>query len=89
MASKCSQLLRVAAIRNAFVPPARFAAKKSNDQLTPEEKIKCLQYRFQRDDGLPVWLKGGPNDKYLYQATLGLCALGLLMNFHLYFGYIL
>lgn len=42
------------------------------------ENIRRKQELFQRDNDLPVFLKGGPADVILYRLTLLLCALGLV-----------
>ncbi|XP_045483370.1 cytochrome c oxidase subunit 7A, mitochondrial [Harmonia axyridis] len=39
------------------------------------KRLKDNQKKFQVDDGLPVWLKGGLRDKILFQITL----IGLLV----------
>ncbi|XP_044744551.1 uncharacterized protein LOC123306564 [Coccinella septempunctata] len=39
------------------------------------KRLKDNQKKFQVDDGLPVWLKGGFKDKLLFQITI----IGLLV----------
>lgn len=41
--------------------------------------LKMNQSRFQVEDGLPVFLKNGSFDYFLYNITLGGCVLGLLL----------
>ncbi|CAH2076257.1 unnamed protein product, partial [Iphiclides podalirius] len=41
------------------------------------EKIKKQQELFQKENDIPVFLKGGPFDTILYRFTLTLCVLGL------------
>nr|CAD7444989.1 unnamed protein product [Timema bartmani] len=45
-------------------------------------RIKRKQEKFQQDDGVPVYLKGGILDKFLYQATMGLSVIGLGLVLH-------
>lgn len=40
-----------------------------NPDLT---KLKIKQAKFQVDDGVPIFLKGGPSDKVLYYIAWGL-----------------
>ncbi|GLV43349.1 Cytochrome c oxidase subunit 7A [Carabus blaptoides fortunei] len=40
------------------------------------QSLKAKQAKFQCDDGLPVFLKGGVMDKILYQTTVVLCFVG-------------
>ncbi|XP_049784447.1 cytochrome c oxidase subunit 7A, mitochondrial-like [Schistocerca cancellata] len=49
------------------------------------KKLKAKQEKFQVNDGLPVFLKGGIVDKVLYHTTVGLCAVGLGMTFKFYY----
>ncbi|KAF5280074.1 hypothetical protein FQA39_LY18158 [Lamprigera yunnana] len=44
------------------------------------KKVKELQKKFQEDNGIPVYLKGGRFDRVLYQATLVLLAITLGMS---------
>ena len=44
--------------------------------------IFCI---LQQDNGIPVHLKGGPADQYLYITTLALCAIGVFECFRLYY----
>lgn len=44
--------------------------------------FKMKQQKFQKDDGLPVFLKAGMRDKVLYFTTLGLAGAGLVGSFH-------
>jgi hypothetical protein len=37
---------------------------------------------LQKDDGVPVHIKGGPVDKFLFGITLALCAVGTIASFH-------
>ncbi|KAG5670087.1 hypothetical protein PVAND_000371 [Polypedilum vanderplanki] len=40
-------------------------------------RLKKIQEHFQKNDGLPVHLKGGPLDKVLYGITVVACIYGL------------
>ncbi|XP_013183070.1 cytochrome c oxidase subunit 7A2, mitochondrial [Amyelois transitella] len=42
------------------------------------ESIRKQQAQFQKDDDVPVFLKGGPLDGILYRLTMALCVVGLL-----------
>nr|CAD7401970.1 unnamed protein product [Timema poppensis] len=46
------------------------------------KRLKAKQEKFQENNDLPVWLKGGPMDKVLYQLTCLLCVVGLGMTGH-------
>ncbi|XP_067009831.1 cytochrome c oxidase subunit 7A2, mitochondrial [Anabrus simplex] len=46
-------------------------------------KLREKMERFQRNDGVLVHLKGGPVDKILYGATLGLTVVAIGMCLHL------
>lgn len=48
-------------------------------------KLRMKQERFQKDDGLPIHLKGGITDKILLYSTYGLCLVGLGMSFKLFY----
>ncbi|TXL65608.1 hypothetical protein D9O29_24295, partial [Pantoea vagans] len=39
-------------------------------------RVPEKQKLFQEDNGLPVYLKGGPSDFLMYRATMTLTALG-------------
>uniref|UniRef100_A0A131XJ44 Putative cytochrome c oxidase subunit viia 2 n=1 Tax=Hyalomma excavatum TaxID=257692 RepID=A0A131XJ44_9ACAR len=45
-------------------------------------QIKELQKQFSKDDGVPVYLKGGPLDRVLYHGTLALTVATLCMCFY-------
>ncbi|KAI8422406.1 hypothetical protein MSG28_006252 [Choristoneura fumiferana] len=42
------------------------------------ENIRTQQAQFQKDNDLPVFLKGGPLDGILYRLTVALCMLGIV-----------
>ncbi|XP_045447402.1 uncharacterized protein LOC123655690 [Melitaea cinxia] len=42
------------------------------------ETIKKRQELFQKDNDLPIFLKGGPFDSILYRFTMLLCVVGLI-----------
>ncbi|KAH8381641.1 hypothetical protein KR093_010241 [Drosophila rubida] len=52
-------------------------------------KMAKLQKQYQVDNGLPVFLKGGPLDNILYRGTVGLSILGLVGDLWLFAGYII
>lgn len=49
--------------------------------------FKMKQQRFQKDDDLPVFLKGGALDRFLYKTTLGFAGLGLIGSFGFIINY--
>ncbi|XP_072938587.1 uncharacterized protein [Epargyreus clarus] len=46
------------------------------------ETIRKRQELFQKDNNLPVFLKGGPFDGVLYRLTMALCILGVMGVVH-------
>uniref|UniRef100_L7M5D1 Putative cytochrome c oxidase subunit viia 2 n=1 Tax=Rhipicephalus pulchellus TaxID=72859 RepID=L7M5D1_RHIPC len=72
----------------ALTTVARRAPQLTTTAVAPARKyrtlaqIKELQKQFSKDDGVPVYLKGGPMDKVLYQFTLGLTCFTLGMCFY-------
>ncbi|CAG9785505.1 unnamed protein product [Diatraea saccharalis] len=42
------------------------------------ESIRKQQEQFQKEDDVPVFLKGGPMDGILYRLTMALCIVGLI-----------
>ncbi|KAH8276806.1 hypothetical protein KR026_001065, partial [Drosophila bipectinata] len=63
------------------------ASKRRPGKIPP--KMEKLRKRFQEDNELPVFLKGGGMDKLLYRLTWVLCFIGLAGDLVLWFGYIL
>ncbi|XP_077530390.1 cytochrome c oxidase subunit 7A2, mitochondrial-like [Haemaphysalis longicornis] len=63
-------------------------APQLNAGATPARKfrtlaqIKELQKQFTAEDGVPVYLKGGAMDSFLYHTTLGLSAVGVCYAFY-------
>ncbi|CAH0581220.1 unnamed protein product [Chrysodeixis includens] len=51
------------------------------------EKIRQRQALFQKEDDVPVFLKGGPFDGILYRFTLALCIIGLAGVGHTIFSH--
>ncbi|XP_053698298.1 cytochrome c oxidase subunit 7A, mitochondrial [Sabethes cyaneus] len=41
------------------------------------KRLKAIQAKFQKPDGKPVFLKGGPMDSALYYTTVVLCFAGI------------
>lgn len=72
----------------ALTTVARRAPQLTTTAVAPARKyrtlaqIKELQKQFSKDDGVPVYLKGGPMDKIMYQFTLGLTCVTLGMCFY-------
>ncbi|XP_063621753.1 cytochrome c oxidase subunit 7A, mitochondrial-like [Cydia splendana] len=42
------------------------------------ENIRSQQAQFQKENDVPVFLKGGPLDAVLYRLTVALCLLGIV-----------
>lgn len=53
------------------------AAGSENEIPVGYKLLKETQAKFQLKDGLPIWLKGGPNDRMMYLSTVGLALVGL------------
>ncbi|KAI5638832.1 cytochrome c oxidase subunit 7A-related protein, mitochondrial-like [Phthorimaea operculella] len=51
------------------------------------ETIRKRQQQFQKEDDVPVFLKGGPMDAILYRLTMALCLLGLAGVVHTIYGH--
>ncbi|KAJ0175647.1 hypothetical protein K1T71_008806 [Dendrolimus kikuchii] len=51
------------------------------------ESIRKQQELFQKDNDLPVFLKGGPMDSLLYRVTMALCIVGLVGIAHTIYGH--
>ncbi|XP_016959805.1 cytochrome c oxidase subunit 7A1, mitochondrial [Drosophila biarmipes] len=66
---------------------AAAAAKTAPGKLPP--KMAKLRQRFQADNDLPIFLKGGSMDNILYRLTWVLCFLGLAGDLWLWAGYII
>ncbi|XP_037524980.1 cytochrome c oxidase subunit 7A1, mitochondrial [Rhipicephalus sanguineus] len=72
----------------AVTTVARRAPQLTTTAVAPARKyrtlaqIKELQKQFSKDDGVPVYLKGGPFDQVLYRFTLGLTVVSLSMCFY-------
>ncbi|XP_069672645.1 cytochrome c oxidase subunit 7A, mitochondrial-like [Periplaneta americana] len=58
----------------------------STDVSRPYKKLALKQKRFQVDDGVPIFLKGGVFDKILYQITVVLCWVGIILSIKLFFN---
>lgn len=67
----------------------RFSTKNNGSYGEVDEGYKLFklkQQHFQKPDGKPIFLKGGPMDKVLFLSTLGLCGFGLLSAFSFIIG---
>uniref|UniRef100_A0A1Q3FTM6 Putative cytochrome c oxidase subunit viia n=1 Tax=Culex tarsalis TaxID=7177 RepID=A0A1Q3FTM6_CULTA len=53
------------------------AANPAGEIPAGYKMLKETQAKFQLKDELPVWLKGGPNDRIMYLSTVGLALAGL------------
>jgi hypothetical protein len=75
-------------VRKYAINPIPEAPKKKDEEDDEDaedfKKFKMKQQHFQKEDGLPVHLKGGKFDKFLYYTTLTLAGFGLVN----YFGFI-
>uniref|UniRef100_A0A1B0DMS6 Uncharacterized protein n=1 Tax=Phlebotomus papatasi TaxID=29031 RepID=A0A1B0DMS6_PHLPP len=62
------------------------APAPTEDHREEFRKFKETQAKFQKDDGLPVFLKAGMRDRALYLSTLALAVLGVAMQFKFYYS---
>ncbi|EAT40535.1 AAEL007752-PA [Aedes aegypti] len=53
-------------------------AASSGEVAEGYKQLKHIQAKFQKPDGKPVHLKGGPVDQVLFMTTSVLCVVGLL-----------
>ena len=61
----------------------KFSASKVKANMEHDDcfkEFKRQQQLYQKNDGLPVFLKRGKSDKILYFATLGLSVVGLIYS---------
>ncbi|XP_062546139.1 cytochrome c oxidase subunit 7A, mitochondrial [Armigeres subalbatus] len=56
---------------------SRSSVASSGEVAEGYKQLKHVQAKFQKPDGKPVFLKGGPVDKVLYYTTMGLCLVGI------------
>jgi hypothetical protein len=57
-------------------------------EITEELRtLKLKQQKFQKNDGLPVFLKGEAFDKILFVTTMGLAGLGVVSSFGFIYVY--
>lgn len=75
--------------RRFCMDPFKSTAKTSVEKEAAEDfrEFKMKQQKFQKDDGLPIFLKAGLRDQVLYYSTLGLAGLGLIGSFTYIIGY--
>ncbi|XP_044732973.1 cytochrome c oxidase subunit 7A-related protein, mitochondrial-like isoform X1 [Chrysoperla carnea] len=67
------------------VPEKRaMSSAQGGTSTVPAGLLKKME-QFQRKDGLPVFLKGGPVDKVLFGLTMSLCAVGVALSFKVYY----
>lgn len=50
--------------------------RQSSTTTRPKEKLRAKYEKFQKDDGVPIYLKGGLPDRLLFGFTLVLVAIG-------------
>jgi len=59
----------------------------SGGQYSPMSKQMLENYaKFQKDDGVPVHLKGGTRDKIFYYSTIALCGYGVFEMFRNFYN---
>uniref|UniRef100_A0A182W412 Cytochrome c oxidase subunit viia n=1 Tax=Anopheles minimus TaxID=112268 RepID=A0A182W412_9DIPT len=56
---------------------SRTATASSGEVAEGYKQLKHIQEKFQKPDGKPVFLKGGPMDNALFSVTMALSLLGL------------
>jgi len=76
---------RALALRS-LLPRAR-ANFSTTTRSQVQNKVKENQVHFQRDDGLPIHLKGGLFDKFSYTAAMTLTAFGTVWGCYELFAY--
>jgi hypothetical protein len=69
-----------------FLLRRKFIAHREDVEAEKEfseccKKLKLEQLKFQKNDSVPVFLKGGAFDKILFLTTMGLSGLGLIGTF--------
>ncbi|KXJ71922.1 cytochrome c oxidase subunit 7A, mitochondrial [Aedes albopictus] len=57
---------------------SRTSAASSGEVAEGYKQLKHIQAKFQKPDGKPVHLKGGPVDQVLFGTTIVLSLVGLL-----------
>lgn len=67
--------------RRVFDASSQSQKEIENGNAEGFKKMKANQLKFQQDDNLPIFLKGGPFDKFLFLSTLALAGLGLVGTF--------
>ncbi|KAF2901763.1 hypothetical protein ILUMI_04421 [Ignelater luminosus] len=72
LARLCARQFSQSAVRRAEVPSENF------------QKLKVKQQKFQVDDGVPVYIKGGMLDKILYQATVAGTTVGVILGIQVF-----
>ncbi|GAB6025606.1 hypothetical protein CHUAL_011333 [Chamberlinius hualienensis] len=53
----------------------------SEAKVLPPPRILRLREKFQMDNGVPLYLKGGKLDLLLFLTTAGACVLGVCLSF--------
>ncbi|ODM93933.1 putative cytochrome c oxidase subunit 7A, mitochondrial [Orchesella cincta] len=85
MAAPCMKLSKSLVVPHSGVM-ARFASVTKGQVHPGYEKIKEKYKHFQIEDGVPIHLKGGAFDRFLYYTTLAGCGVGLVMCFEYYYS---
>lgn len=57
----------------------------STSTSTLYSALKKKQELFQKKDGVPLYLKGGPVDKVLFGITVALCVLGTALSIQTFY----
>ncbi|KDR19493.1 cytochrome c oxidase subunit 7A1, mitochondrial-like [Zootermopsis nevadensis] len=66
-----------ASVKPVTQTSTRYSSTNKSDLYAALKKKQAL---FQKNDGVPIHLKGGPVDKVLYGITLALCAVGTVLS---------
>ncbi|KAM3964114.1 uncharacterized protein ACR2FA_001594 [Aphomia sociella] len=83
-----AQLSTVTEASACPAPGSRKLMPGTNTPYPPvSETIRKRQQLFQKDDDVPVHLKGGPMDGILYRLTMALCLVGLAGILHTVYGH--
>lgn len=59
-------------------PKKKIEPVEEDENKKDFEEFKKKQLLFQKDDNVPIHLKGGKRDKFFYYTTLTLAGFGLL-----------
>ncbi|XP_069704504.1 cytochrome c oxidase subunit 7A1, mitochondrial-like [Periplaneta americana] len=70
--------------QDSTVKPVKVASPRHSSSSASGlySAIRKKQELFQKKDGLPVHIKGGPMDRALFGLTFALCGIGMIFSVH-------